>query len=111
MGDMQTLLQAQGRALTPGFLLLHTQGNVRLMIDAEHSWFQPAIDHAATELQRAFNTRTPTILNTYQCYLRVRPWPGRRDCLDRPALACETPAPHPAVPRQKLTQCSAVPTS
>lgn len=48
------------------------QSNVRLMIDAEHSWFQPAIDHAATELQRAFNTQTPTILNTYQCYLRVR---------------------------------------
>ena len=51
--------------------VLLAQSNVRLMIDAEHSWFQPAIDHAATELQRRFNTHTPTILNTYQCYLRV----------------------------------------
>ena len=40
------------------------------MIDAEHSYFQPAIDHAAMEVQRRFNTREPVVYNTYQCYLK-----------------------------------------
>ena len=41
------------------------------MVDAEHSYFQPAIDHAAMELQRMYNQHKPTVLNTYQCYLQV----------------------------------------
>ena len=48
------------------------QANVRLMVDAEHSYFQPAIDHAVTELQRTYNRHKPTMLNTYQCYLQAR---------------------------------------
>ena len=40
------------------------------MIDAEHSYFQPAIDHAAMEVQRRFNAREPVVYNTYQCYLK-----------------------------------------
>ena len=55
--------------LSPRKILL--QKNVRLMVDAEHSDFQPAIDHAVVELQRKFNHEVPVILNTYQCYLRV----------------------------------------
>ena len=56
------------------------QSGVRMMIDAEHSYFQPAIDHAAMEVQRRFNQRVPTVYNTYQCYLkdsqpRCRPVP------------------------------------
>lgn len=46
------------------------QSNVRMMVDAEHSYFQPAINHAAVELQRRYNRQEPIIYNTYQCYLK-----------------------------------------
>lgn len=42
---------------------------VRLLVDAEHSYFQPAIDAVVAQLQRCHNTKEPIIYNTYQCYL------------------------------------------
>ena len=42
---------------------------VRLMIDAEHTYFQPAIDHAVLRLSRAHNTSFPCVFGTYQAYL------------------------------------------
>jgi proline dehydrogenase len=45
-------------------------GGARIMIDAEHSYFQPAIDMIAKQMQREFNRRAPVVLNTYQCYLK-----------------------------------------
>ena len=42
---------------------------VRLMIDAEHTYFQPAIDHAVLRLSRAHNVDYPCVFGTYQAYL------------------------------------------
>jgi len=44
--------------------------NVGLMVDAEHTFYQPAIDLLTLELQREFNWDAPLILSTYQCYLK-----------------------------------------
>ncbi|KAI7904569.1 FAD-linked oxidoreductase-like protein [Cokeromyces recurvatus] len=48
---------------------------VGVMVDAEQSYFQDAIDHVAHQLQRKFNKRhplsqPPTVYNTYQMYTK-----------------------------------------
>jgi len=42
---------------------------VNLMVDAEQTYMQPAIDHMVLRMQRAHNKDVAYIYNTYQCYL------------------------------------------
>src|SRR5690606_41038719 len=42
--------------------------DLKVLIDAEHSWIQDAIDDLAREMMQRFNRETPIVYNTYQLY-------------------------------------------
>ena len=45
---------------------------VRLMVDAEQTYYQPAIRHITVQyLMPKYNMKSPVIYNTQQCYLKV----------------------------------------
>lgn len=44
------------------------EGNVKVLIDAEHSWIQDAIDDIARDMMEKYNKEQPIVYNTYQLY-------------------------------------------
>ena len=62
---------------------------VRVMVDAEQTYYQDAIRHiAVNELMPVYNRSTPAVYNTIQCYLKV--------CVYREA-SCYTPTMHSVI--------------
>ncbi len=43
------------------------------MVDAEQTYFQPAIDLLVNRMQKFSNAHEPVVFNTIQCYLRRAP--------------------------------------
>ena len=48
------------------------KAKIRLLIDAEESWFQPAIDSLVEELMNTFNREEAVVYTTAQMYLKNR---------------------------------------
>eukprot|EP01012_Entosiphon_sulcatum_P052380 TRINITY_DN7199_c0_g1_i1.p1 TRINITY_DN7199_c0_g1~~TRINITY_DN7199_c0_g1_i1.p1 ORF type:complete len:540 (+),score=85.59 TRINITY_DN7199_c0_g1_i1:42-1661(+) len=44
---------------------------VQMLMDAEPTYLQAAIDHIVLAMQRKHNRSTPVVFNTYQCYLKA----------------------------------------
>lgn len=70
LDETERALLARMRERVDGLASLARKLGVRLMIDAEHTYFQPAIDNITAGLQRKHNIDYPVIFGTYQMYLK-----------------------------------------
>jgi proline dehydrogenase len=77
LGEEESDLLRALVARTDRLCALAAAEGVRVMIDAEQTYFQPAIDHVVLEMQRRYNKPGPNLVkdravvyNTYQMYLK-----------------------------------------
>ncbi|XP_071521888.1 proline dehydrogenase 1, mitochondrial-like isoform X2 [Panulirus ornatus] len=79
-GQMEPLISALTREEEEMFKnmmrRLHTifqyakERDVRVMVDAEQTYFQPAISRLTLEMMKKYNQEKAIVFNTYQCYLK-----------------------------------------
>ncbi|XP_066984236.1 proline dehydrogenase 1, mitochondrial-like isoform X3 [Macrobrachium rosenbergii] len=79
-GQMEPLISALTREEEEMFKnmmrRLHTifqyakERDVRVMVDAEQTYFQPAISRLTMEMMKKYNQDKAIVFNTYQCYLK-----------------------------------------
>ncbi|KAJ1963874.1 proline dehydrogenase [Dipsacomyces acuminosporus] len=74
-GAAETDIEDYERLISRTRAVIHQakESNVRIMVDAEHTYFQPMIDHVALVMQREFNATATQgtkslVFNTYQMY-------------------------------------------
>lgn len=72
LNEEERNLYKRMRERIDSLVLLAQNLGVRLMIDAEHTYFQPAIDNITIDLARRFNRSGsfPVVFSTYQMYLK-----------------------------------------
>ncbi len=71
LNEEEIELMERMEARVENLVKLAEELDVRLMIDAEHSYFQPAIDNIVLNLQRKYNKNgKDRVYNTFQCYLK-----------------------------------------
>ncbi|OQE40323.1 hypothetical protein PENCOP_c006G03381 [Penicillium coprophilum] len=63
------------RAVLENIAMKARENNVRIVIDAEQTWYQPVIDSLTEELMQKYNTleAPPTCIASFQAYLRRYP--------------------------------------
>jgi len=82
LDEQELELYGQMIARVKGILDLAQELGVRVMIDAEWTDIQPAIDHLVIRFQRMYNTGDqPIVFNTYQTYLKGMDRRVERDLL------------------------------
>ncbi|KTF74320.1 hypothetical protein cypCar_00031518 [Cyprinus carpio] len=63
--------QMKGMIQRLGVLAKHAvEYGVRLIVDTEQTYFQPAILRLTVEMKRSFNRDKAVVFNTYQCYFK-----------------------------------------
>jgi proline dehydrogenase len=79
LDDNELQLLANLRRRVHGICKLANDLGVRVMLDAEWTEIQPAIDHLAVGMMREFNKERAVVFNTYQTYLTSTPDRLRRN--------------------------------